>query len=758
MDSLEIYALLKANDIEKLTKLVNEAPSTNSKQFALLLLKINDPLAVINALSPLCIEYTFGKACDFGVELSKALFLYSKEMYERQTGNLPLMLMTVSRFLLNIVNGLNTLGRFDETISLVDKHLKFFTSRNAVENMSSIVLAKVLALLNLNRIDDAYNTISSMRRETIELEAQIEYDRLFGNIEDLLRPPTETEKNKRKRKNVSPLNDLLKNGTDLYGALDKGTAFLIGEGKEMNQWKADKIIRESTKIFLGKPTNEEIKVSLRNLLSLREWTKENGTRSSDNDVLWGLYLCNNRLEDFSAAADVLLLMQKNHEALRSNIRDPLERAGVYSNYPFFFGALCKTLILSNRTSELLNAIESSKGRAIADILTQRSDKIISDNEISAPANDLPAFCKIHNFHYITYFVDDEEVFAVLVTKESELYNSGVIRIDKKELRSATHYANPEMWGKVLFANGKRTEIPDSSEVLSPLVAWLEPLMKENILEQNDHICYSPDENIFNIPLHYLRFNGKELFETFSVSRVHGAFPLFLSFDKHPEQPARHISFVVPTKQDKEEKSPDGVYQGLLKTQKFLAEILNGETYLETRATKEALIRCDSCNKLIHFGTHGIFPEGSGESDQNPFRNSGLLLSGNKNLPDRSKIEKGQDLEMLLTPEDILNSKTDLTNSHITMQACVSGLSKEGIGGDALGLEWAMLQAGAKSILSTHWNIEATHSLQFLKKFYTYWLLDKNSKAYSWRKTVLEMKLETSNSYAYNAYSLTGNWT
>jgi CHAT domain-containing protein len=89
---------------------------------------------------------------------------------------------------------------------------------------------------------------------------------------------------------------------------------------------------------------------------------------------------------------------------------------------------------------------------------------------------------------------------------------------------------------------------------------------------------------------------------------------------------------------------------------------------------------------------------------------------------------------------------------------VSGLSKEGIGGDALGLEWAMLQAGAKSILSTHWNIEATHSLQFLKKFYTYWLIEKNSKAYSWRKAVLEMKLETSNPYAYSAYSLTGNWT
>jgi CHAT domain-containing protein len=758
MKSAEIYSLIIANKISALSELIINAPEATNKEFALQLLKINDPLAIINALSPLCIEYTYGKNCEFGVELSKACFTYAKEVYEQQNGNSPLMLMTVSRFLLNTVNGLNTLGRFQETISLIDNHLKFFTSRNAVENISSIVLAKVFALLNINKIDDADKLITSMNKNKIEWDAKIEYDRLFNLILKLKRKVTDTRGNIPMHENISPLTDLLKDGTDLYGELDKGIAFITGEGKEMNQWKADKITRDSTKIFLGKPTREEINVSLRNLLDLREWTKEHGTRSSDNDVLWGLYLCYSRLENFSSAADFLLEMQKNHEGLRSMIKNPIERAGVYSNYPYFFGALCKTLILSNRTCELINAIESSKGRAIADILTEKTDHIVADSEISNPANELPLFCKKYNFHYLTYFVDDEEVFAVLVTKDSKLHHSSVIKINKQDLRRATHYANPENWGKVLYVNGLRTEIAPSSEILSPLVAWLEPLMKEKILKQDDHICYSPDENIFNVPLHYLQFMGKELFETFSVSRVHGAFSLILSFNKNQEQPAKHVSFIVPTKQDKEDKSPDGVYEGLLKTQKLLGEILDGKTYLETKATKEALTSCDSCNKIIHFGTHGIFPESSGQSDQNPFRSSGLLLSDNKNLPDRNKIEKGQDLEMLLTPEDILNSKINLTDSHVTMQACVSGLAKEGIGGDALGLEWAMLQAGAKSILSTHWNIEAIHSLQFLKKFYTYWLLDKNTKAESWRKSVLEMKMETSNPYAFTAYSLTGNWT
>ncbi|GAI78437.1 unnamed protein product, partial [marine sediment metagenome] len=88
-------------------------------------------------------------------------------------------------------------------------------------------------------------------------------------------------------------------------------------------------------------------------------------------------------------------------------------------------------------------------------------------------------------------------------------------------------------------------------------------------------------------------------------------------------------------------------------------------------------------------------------------------------------------------------------------------AKEGVGRDALGLEWTMLLAGASSILATHWNVGANHSYEFLNRFYQYWLHDKMSKAKAWRKTVLELKksknTELNSPYAYAAYSLTGTW-
>ena len=56
-----------------------------------------------------------------------------------------------------------------------------------------------------------------------------------------------------------------------------------------------------------------------------------------------------------------------------------------------------------------------------------------------------------------------------------------------------------------------------------------------------------------------------------------------------------------------------------------------------------------------------------------------------------------------------------------MMACVSGLVKEGAGGDALGLEYAFAQKGCMGIVSAYWDVSATAASAFFKRFYTYWL-------------------------------------
>jgi len=133
-----------------------------------------------------------------------------------------------------------------------------------------------------------------------------------------------------------------------------------------------------------------------------------------------------------------------------------------------------------------------------------------------------------------------------------------------------------------------------------------------------------------------------------------------------------------------------------------------------------------------------------------------VLAREGKLPEDGNGKEGT----LLTPKDIVERKLNFAGSHVTMQACVSGKAKEGLGGDAIGLDWALMLAKASSLLSTHWNVDAGGARLFSQKFYQYWLFENhNSRAQAWQKTVLDLmeSQKTSSPYYWAAFSLSGDW-
>ena len=142
----------------------------------------------------------------------------------------------------------------------------------------------------------------------------------------------------------------------------------------------------------------------------------------------------------------------------------------------------------------------------------------------------------------------------------------------------------------------------------------------------------------------------------------------------------------------------------------------------------------------------------------PSRGSGLVLSKNGQLPQDAKRSG------LLSPERIIErgSPFEFDGSHVTLQACVSGLSEEGVGGDLLGPEWSLLMGGARSVLSTHWNIPVESSADFSIRFYEEWLLSGLSRAQAWRNAILSQMhdnkaFEGEQAYHWAAFSLAGDW-
>ena len=501
----------------------------------------------------------------------------------------------------------------------------------------------------------------------------------------------------------------------------------------------------------------EIQNAIKMLTEARNWARKHHFIEDENDSLWGLHKCFLLTADRLRATDTLQDLRKNLEQMRCQISDPHERAGIFATFPNLFPVLCQLLYQSNRTNELLDAIESAKGRVIADVLLQKKGQLVPDSAYSRPALYLPGLIQKVNAHYLSYFVVDEKTYAVLVARDGSVHASE-IPIGKKTLREWTKGIDPKNWNESpggLFGTIISANLPDR---LTPLVKWLEPLMKSALIRQGDHICYSPDDKIHLIPLHYTIFQGKPLVHYLSLSRIQGAYALLTLLKNEPKRPKQSLAIQVPARQDLDNTEK---LIHLARVPNWLSKNLPCRLFLYKDADIDKLLSLSWCQLLVHFATHGTFPkEELKEREQNPFHGSGLALAKNNQLPSLEMISTGKANDMLMTPEKILD--LDFSGSHVTMQACVSGLAKEGIGGDALGLEWALLQAGANSLLATHWNVQDAVSADFCLRFYQKWLVNNASRADAWRDTVLELMERQYNDnkpkqYYWAGFSLSGDW-
>ena len=520
-------------------------------------------------------------------------------------------------------------------------------------------------------------------------------------------------------------------------------------------------IRNASAIFVhGTPEKDIILKSLVNLTQAYQIAEEKKFTEHISDSLYGIYLCNSRLHKSSEAADALILLRKNLEKARSGIKDPLKRAGVFSAYPYLFGALCEHLYKTGRYQDLLEAIESSKGRVIADRLTADKGEILEDADIYGCVSRLPQTLSKLNCHYLTYFADDECVYAVLITKNGYIKAAEPMIISKEKLQEAANIVDPKTWGKTREDDAEyKNEFVSNS--LSALVIFLGDMINEGILNSDDHICYSADEDMNSLPLHYLEFLDGLLLDYFSISKVHSSFQIDYILQTDRKEKIKNVyGMVVPSLKEIQGDNADKFRESLTGPIKFLSKNVSSSTiYIDEEATpKQFLANASLIDTIIHFSTHGSFPK----SGDTPYEQSFLLLSDGRQLPDKDKIaaQEKPDWEGMLSPKKIVESGINLQGSHISMMACISGLAKEGIGGDALGLDWAFLQAGAQSIISSHWLISAAASGKFFTIFYKKWLIEGKQKAAAYRETILELLKDNRSPeelHKWAAFTLTGDF-
>jgi CHAT domain-containing protein len=778
-----VLALLRSGTGSDRIDFLQSLPPNGFSSVAAGLVSSENPGMVLVAFGPVIQEYCNGSNPELGAVLAAAAHERAIEIWQTVPGH-GLLPTTLSTLACSHVKALALLGRSEEVLTATDAYIPLYEKLGEPENLPSLRVLRIEALVNLKVIDEAWAALQDENllhhpiqgMEARRLKGIV--DRIRGTVTGLkadqpANPQTasseellgvlktaiglgfegkEAEKLMDAVNQIDPQNRLDPNDPEGFNRmneiLEQGEGFLA-KGGGNSELAIRGRVRKASQIFVhGTPAREVILESLAELTACLAWGRKHTVTEIINDSLWGMYLCHSRLQQPSEAADALIALRTSLESLREGIEDPLQRGGVFSGYKYLFNAMCENLYQAGRAEDLLEAIESSKGRAIADRLTAQAaaGEVVADSAIYAAVATLPDLTGKYNFNYLTFFVDEACVYAALVDKKGTVRAIPAVTMNEDELRLTAGRVDPNLW---------EGGAADVSRKLSPLVSWLDQLLEQGIVEKGDHICYSADDEFNNVPLHYLHFRDGLILDWFSVSKVHTAFHLSRVLGQDLTGPLQeYAAFVVPGLQDLDKDNADEFVANLNAPWKWLRKQgLKGHAVRMARATLEGLATEALDHRIVHFATHGYFPEDKG----NPFHDSYLLISDRNGLPDKKRHPAKADR---LSPEAILELGLNLEGSHVTTMACVSGLAREGIGGDNLGLDWAFIQAGASSLISTHWSVRASCSAQFFTRFYEKWIIHKQSRAVAFREAMLEL-LQGDHSPAslrmWTAFSLTGDF-
>jgi len=347
-----------------------------------------------------------------------------------------------------------------------------------------------------------------------------------------------------------------------------------------------------------------------------------------------------------------------------------------------------------------------------------------------------------------------EIYAQLITSSGQTMVAKCdLTID--DIKELIPYADPSKWEKFQF-NTSSALLPD--KILSPLFEPIQNALNEGYILPGGHLCLALDSPINLMPLEYAQLEDKRLLELFSISRIVGYQEWLAtsaaSLDRSITPPDKALAIFCPSSN---ENNIDLKYQAFINSVSVLSQLGTYETCLYENASVATIKASLDVDSVVHINAHGYYPI---QDHHNPLDYSGLLLAHSGLLPKRGQRRHGNEDEALITPAKILEAGLTLDRCHVTLCACVSGLSKEAHSGDLLGLEHVFRQIGAGSVLASHWDIDYMKASQLTALFYENWLELGQSRAGAFRNAVLTLartETEDKEQAAWYAFSLFGQW-
>jgi len=663
--------------------------------------------------------------------ISESCYLLARTSFDLNLGDEFSLRYYAGRGAVNWMSALQFQGDYRQLNNLVDEPLSWLKALGDADNYELLRLKKVESFLDLeefNKAQRAFKEISESRLGASNLV-------LFTSIEYRIR----MRKGGKTQLPIDFIDPAGKDATDLEDLSVREEAAVRKKITEASYLLTDPL-RGSDSVEIAKVEPD--------LISGRDWMRDHHFPRAENDACWSLYLAYNRTHREELAVEQLQRIRSNLENARSQIADPAERTRLLERFPYLYPCLCTLYYKLGRYGDLLEAMEASKSRILADQVTRDRGEPVTERDFSSAVKELGPMLGRLNSHYLTTLVDDDCVYGVLFTSGGKIRASKTA-INRERIEYYSSISNPELWGQPDPIDPVRRRIPeDLPQKLSPFVEVLGTALKQREIGEGDHISYSAHDALQNIPLHYVDLDGSQLVDFFSLSRIPGVYALQRILNRQECIPKKYVALDVPSVQDMNaregSKTPGEAVRWLGN------HVQDGSLLIGEEADLDALIQADLGECILHFNTHGRV-----QGDKDP----GLVLAAGKKLPDLTLMNRGGAEEHILTPEEVLKPELDFSGSHITYQSFVSISAKKGLRGDLPGLEWAFLQRGAASILFPNWQLPARSATLFINTFYKNWLELGYSRAKAWRATVLELRNtdQSSHPWYWAAFTLSGDW-
>lgn len=389
-----------------------------------------------------------------------------------------------------------------------------------------------------------------------------------------------------------------------------------------------------------------------------------------------------------------------------------------------------------------------------------TNKSINYNQIASRLKPNEAAMEIIRLNRYNYLIPDKEKIAYIALV---LKNNGKvpeIAINENGIKMET--SDIEEYHKNIHSGKAMTNFNDYYwNFISPLTSGA-----KRIYASIDGIYNQVNINTVQLP------SGKFLFDEKDIRFVTNTKDLL--YDKLNPKTKRAFLLGFP---DYRLDLPDNLAQlpplpGTQKEVEMIKSLLKKNYWTVNEYTKktakEEVVKHANNPYILHLATHGYFiKENTISADdtrsfgieqvrayKNPLLRSGLLFAGadktilNLNTTDNKDKDDG-----ILNAFEAMVLNLDKTEL-VVLSACQTGLGKIKNGEGVYGLQRSFQMAGAKSVITSLWEVSDKGTQDLMSAFYKYWLQSGN-KHNAFRKARADIKEKYKYPFYWGAFILTG---